>query len=140
MAENKEEMDNISVVMKMQFIHFIDECVTEYKRQRKEITLKIQELLLVTLIGVFIGVLTNISAEYFLVGQLTLGLIILILSIVVSIVSFFLWRIFQQKNLEKEINTIINKVNRDANILSPETTINSIIKDINRENKPDKSS
>jgi len=140
MAENKEEMDNISVVRKMQFIHFIDECVTEYKRQRNEITLKIQELLLVTLIGVFIGVLTNISAEYFLVGQLTLGLIILILSIVVSIVSFFLWRIFQQKNLEKEINTIINKVNRDANILSPETTINSIIKDINRENKPDKSS
>jgi len=60
-----------------------------------------RDFLVATLVGVFIGVLTNVSAEYLVAGEIDIGFVTLILSVVIAMISFYLWRLYLVKDLQQ---------------------------------------
>ena len=96
--------------------------------ETKEIYTGTREFLATTLIGVFIGVLTNISAEYLIIGRINVGFIFLILSLFISLFSFYLWKRYLIRDLQKAIEKLFyksekslkEKFEKDFNISSSE--------------------
>lgn len=76
------------------------------ERDTKEIYTGTRDFLVATLVGVFIGVLTNISAEYLIIGKIFLGFVFMILSIVIALFSFYLWRLYRIRDLQKYIEKL----------------------------------
>ena len=76
------------------------------ERETKEIYIGSRDLLAATLIGVFIGVLTNVSAEYLIIGELSVGLAIIAVSVLFVLVYFYLWRFFLRRDLQKYIEKL----------------------------------
>ena len=72
-------------------------------QKTEEIYVGTKNFLIITLIGVFIGVLTNISAGYFMTGNIAFGLLFLVVPVLVSVYSFYVWRIYEIRDLQKNV-------------------------------------
>lgn len=85
----------------------VEPCVrflnTYAERETKEIYEGSRSLLASTLIGVFIGILTNVSAEFLIKGEISLGFIFLMMSVGLVLFSFLTWRVYLVRDLQKYI-------------------------------------
>lgn len=107
MSENEEEhKKKLMDWMKQNVEPYVKFLNTLAERETKEIYTGTRNFLAATLIGVFIGVLTNISAEYLITGKTSVGLATLGLSILFALVSFYLWKFFLIRDLQKYIKKL----------------------------------
>jgi hypothetical protein len=65
-----------------------------------------RDLLVATLAGVFIGVLTNVSASFLMNGNLFFGLSFLFLSLIGTLLCFYVWRFYLIKDLQGYVKKI----------------------------------
>jgi hypothetical protein len=99
--ENKViEWMNQNVAPSVDFLNTIIEKETE------RIYVGTRDLLVATLVGVFIGVLTNVSASFLMNGNLVLGFSFLFLSLISALLSFYVWRFYLIKDLQGYVKRI----------------------------------
>ena len=103
MPENEEFVKKVIDWMKQNVEPDVEDLNILAIQETKEIYTGSRNLLVATLIGVFIGVLTNISAEYLISGEILFGSVTLLLSILIAVISFFVWRFYLVRDLQKYI-------------------------------------
>ena len=103
MSEDKEELKKLIDWMKENVDPFARTLNAVAEQETKEIYVGTNKFLAATLIGVFIGVLTNISADFLMIGNAFLGFVFILLSIFITLFSFYLWRFYLIKDLKKQI-------------------------------------
>lgn len=128
LSKNEELQKEIRDWMKENVEPYVTFLNTISERETKEIYTASRNLLAATLIGVFIGVLTNISAEYLTTGEIPMGVGFLVISIAVALFSFHLWRFYLVKDLQEYVEKLFygggkslkEKFEKDFGVSSPE--------------------
>ena len=110
MSDNEEECKKKLMDWMMQnvepYVRFLN---TIAERETKEIYTGTRNFLATTLIGVLIGVLTNIAAENLIGGEIFLGFIFVIMSVFIAFYSFYFWRLYLTRDLQKYIRGLFHE-------------------------------
>ena len=91
--------------------------VTDYlnsyaEKETERIYTGSRDLLAATLVGVLIGVLTNVASDFLLNGKLNTGFAVLGLTILVALFAFVIWRFYLIRDLQKYIKRVFDESGR----------------------------
>jgi F0F1-type ATP synthase assembly protein I len=104
MSEDSDEKTDIreKVIewIKQNVAPAVDSTNAMIERETERIYIGSRDILATTLIGVIIGMMTNVSANFLLNGNQNLGIIFLLLSLMVAVLSFHLWRLYLKIDLQ----------------------------------------
>jgi hypothetical protein len=78
-----------------------------WRREGDRIIWEMKAILMSTIIGVFLGVLTNISASFFICQQFDFGFLFLTISLILTFSFFYSWRHYLlQKTSDRLFETL----------------------------------
>lgn len=113
-SDMTEEQINKELAKKMNLLINKEKLEDKWQREGKRIIWETKAILMSTLIGVFIGVFTNISANFFIYQQFDFGFLFLTISLILTFSFFYSWRHFllqKGKNrASKEFSKIIDSL------------------------------